>query len=176
MDMVKVVRIGKQEKWNGSGTYSVFCKIEWREKDDGKHALSITGVEGPTFSGGCYGACGQIVTHLTPDHMCEYAPGWDKNMLRLFLAIWDRYHLNDMNVCTPVQALALEVLSGEYSGDTTNHCYESRSILRKVNAYHSVYNGKPSRYGHAWYYEDVPEDVIHWLFNLPDTDIQPAWV
>lgn len=32
------------------------------------------------------------------------------------------------------------------------------------------------KYGTAWQKEDVPQEVIDWLFNLPDTEIRPAWV
>lgn len=32
------------------------------------------------------------------------------------------------------------------------------------------------KYGTAWLKEDVPDDVVQWLFNLPDTKKQPAWV
>ena len=32
------------------------------------------------------------------------------------------------------------------------------------------------RYGTAWLKEEVPQDVIDWLFALPDTKVQPAWV
>jgi len=32
------------------------------------------------------------------------------------------------------------------------------------------------KYGTAWLSEDVPEDTIDFLFSLPDTDKQPAWV
>jgi len=31
-------------------------------------------------------------------------------------------------------------------------------------------------YGTKWLKEDVPQDVIDWLFSLPDTKVQPAWV
>ena len=31
-------------------------------------------------------------------------------------------------------------------------------------------------YGTSWLLEEVPQDVIDWLFSLPDTDITPAWV
>jgi hypothetical protein len=41
--------------------------------------------------------------------------------------------------------------------------------------------GKPCpecgyKYGTTWLKEDVPQDVIDWLFALPDADHQPAWV
>lgn len=32
------------------------------------------------------------------------------------------------------------------------------------------------KYGTKWLKEEVPQDVIDWLFALPDTPIQPAWV
>lgn len=32
------------------------------------------------------------------------------------------------------------------------------------------------KYGSAWKREDVPQDIIDWLFSLPDTEVQPAWV
>lgn len=32
------------------------------------------------------------------------------------------------------------------------------------------------KYGTAWQLEEVPQDVIDWLFALPDTPRRPAWV
>jgi hypothetical protein len=32
------------------------------------------------------------------------------------------------------------------------------------------------RYGSAWKEERVPDGVLAWLYNLPDTKITPAWV
>lgn len=32
------------------------------------------------------------------------------------------------------------------------------------------------KYGTAWKIEEIPEEVIEWLFSLPDTEVQPAWV
>ena len=32
------------------------------------------------------------------------------------------------------------------------------------------------QYGTAWKKEEVPQDVLDWLFALPDTETQPAWV
>lgn len=41
--------------------------------------------------------------------------------------------------------------------------------------------GKPCpvcgyKYGHSWLTEEVPQDVIDWLFNLPESPVEPAWV
>lgn len=32
------------------------------------------------------------------------------------------------------------------------------------------------KYGTSWLKEEVPADVIDWLFALPDTTVRPAWV
>ena len=32
------------------------------------------------------------------------------------------------------------------------------------------------KYGTSWLTEEVPGDVIDWLFALPDTTVKPAWV
>lgn len=32
------------------------------------------------------------------------------------------------------------------------------------------------KYGSAWKTEEVPQDVIDWLFSLPDSELTPAWV
>ena len=32
------------------------------------------------------------------------------------------------------------------------------------------------KYGTAWLKEEVPEDVIQWLKELPETTVEPAWV
>lgn len=31
-------------------------------------------------------------------------------------------------------------------------------------------------YGKSWYFHEVPEDVLEWLYNLPDSKKDPAWV
>lgn len=31
------------------------------------------------------------------------------------------------------------------------------------------------KYGTSWKFEEVPQDVIDWLFSLPDTKVTPAW-
>lgn len=32
------------------------------------------------------------------------------------------------------------------------------------------------KYGHSWKKEEVPEKIIKWLFDLPATKTQPAWI
>ena len=32
------------------------------------------------------------------------------------------------------------------------------------------------KYGTEWKKEEVPQDIIEWLFNLPTTKVKPAWI
>ncbi len=32
------------------------------------------------------------------------------------------------------------------------------------------------KYGTKWIKEDVPEDIVDWLFSLPETEVTPAWI
>lgn len=32
------------------------------------------------------------------------------------------------------------------------------------------------KYGTSWLKEEVPQDVLDWLFSLPETNLHPAWV
>lgn len=32
------------------------------------------------------------------------------------------------------------------------------------------------KYGTSWLKEEVPQDVVDWLFSLPDTEVTPVWV
>ena len=41
--------------------------------------------------------------------------------------------------------------------------------------------GKPCpvcgyKYGTSWKKEEVPEEIIKWLFDLPETEVKPAWI
>jgi hypothetical protein len=87
MSFSKVVRLGQIEG------HSVFCKIEYKE-ENGKGHLSITGVVGPKGNGNAWGSCGQIVEDLA--QVDAFAPGWDQEKVQKFIAIWNKWHLNDM--------------------------------------------------------------------------------
>jgi len=32
------------------------------------------------------------------------------------------------------------------------------------------------KYGTSWIKEEVPEEVVEWLYNLPDSKREPAWI
>lgn len=62
----------------------------------------------------------------------------------------------------------------------SNTEYKARGWI-SVDEHELGFLGKPCpvcgyKYGSSWIKEDVPEDVLTWLFELPDTDKHPAWI
>lgn len=170
----KIVRLGTCKTPRGRG-YSVFCKIQYSE--DPKPKLSITGVEGPTHGGNAIGGWGQIDMHLKASHFNTFATGWNFAKVKKFLELWGLWHLNDMRAGTPKQSEALKEFYATRSypnNGYTQACeyLESKGLLYDVHPE----TGEPYKYGSAWLYESVPDDVLEFFMGLPDTDRQPAWV
>lgn len=160
-NFTRIVHLGSMKD-----TGDVFCKVVF-ENDN----LSITGVEGPLKNGDVLGACGQIVMSFDIDYMATYAPGWNREMVLLFMGIWDEYHSNDMNIGTPLQRLALKICNKKF---TYPEAYEH---LKDVGAYIAFPDEfKEYKYGAQWIHEDVPTDVLWWLYDLPQAREKPAWV
>lgn len=208
--------------------------------------LSISGVIGPLSNGNCRGSCGQCSEEIAAGTPAE---GWTAEMLEKFIAIWDRWHLNDMRAtCEHQRDLGWE---NEASQEITVYRYQLTSeasdqkkqaenaaleALRKgetftpskeqvmfatlpytVESYgeeldspyyepkKQLYAGdrgateiktrgfvnyddtplgilcKPCpvcgyKYGTSWHREEVPQEVIDWLFSLPVPTTDPAWV
>jgi hypothetical protein len=132
----------------GKGTYgNVYCKIEW---NDGR--LSISGVEGPMKNGNARGGCGQI--NPLESKITEFAPGWDLEKMETFVRFSNEWHLNDLQAgCEHQRRLGWD------NSHINNPC--------PVCGY---------KYGTQWLTKEVPQGVIEWLFNLPETDMEPAWV
>ena len=155
--MKKVVRLGTLKTYGGRG-YSIYCKIEYKED---KQELTIGGVEGPLTSGNCLGGCGQIDTHLNnPDVIKSIglAPGWTREKLKRFFDIWDKWHLNTFKPgCEHQRDMGWEKESYD------KHLEEPCPICGY-------------KFGTKWNRVDVPKEVIEFLFSLPDTDKEPAWV
>ena len=145
--MKKIVRIGVAVK-NDVRPYSVYCKIIIE-----KGVLSITGVEGPLPYGRCLGSCGQIIA--SEWNIVTYAHGWDSFKEKWFRAIWNRYHLNDMQAgCEHQVALGMT-----YS--------DNKGCVCPICKY---------QIGTEWNREELPSWVVEWLTALPDADMRPAWV
>lgn len=130
------------------------------EGDGPGRRLSICGVEGPKGNGDARGSCGQI--GIRSDY--EAVPGIDLPRIK---AIWDRWHLNDMRAGDPVQEAWLR--EHGHGKDYTETCanLEAAGLL--------VSNGY--KYGHAWKFEELPEEVVAFLATLPDdsASLPDAW-
>lgn len=153
----KVVNPIRRKTYNGRGM-NVYCKIKYTT--DGR--LSIFGIEGPLQNGNCLGGCGQIDMHWYDDHEnITYNAPWNAQMEHKFLAIWKRWHLNDMNSACEHQ----RELGWEYKEHHDPKTFKGENC--PVCGY-SI--------GSAWLKEEVPEDVLQWLHDLPETTKEPAWV
>jgi hypothetical protein len=143
----------KMEIYSGSKKYPVFCQIELQQQE-GKKILYIHGVVGPKNSGNCYGSCGQILDEFE-DAEKVFNKGWNQVKLDKFIELWRKWHLNDLHA---------ECIHQEARGENWD------------NAPSAVCPQCGWKLGHGWDYREVPKDVITWLFNLPETEIKPAWV
>lgn len=154
----RIVVPTRVEHHNGNRIYPVFVTIKW----DGK-CLSITGTEGPNSDGNAYGACGQI--KLNPDYPAE---GWGSEDVRALQDVWDRWHLNNMRSGSPAQEEWLR----------TRPRLRSYNEKCEVLAYQGL-DPDPDhddyKYGSAWLHEDVPDNVLDYLWGLPNTTLAHPW-
>jgi hypothetical protein len=139
-------------KADGGRSYRVFIEIEYNNGN-----LSLHGVEGPLSSGNCLGGCGQINGTLQKDNPNEwkFTPGWNNSKVQELLNIWDRWHLNDMRAACEHQRERGETWEIAPSAVCPDCGY---------------------KLGSAWLKEEVPETVTNFLFGLPDSPVDPAWV
>lgn len=102
-----------------------------------------------SISGQSRNICGQMAEYLKTLPAEEYKlnPGWTSKMLDKLIAIWERWHLNDLQA----------------------GCAHQRKL--GWNAKDHLNQPCPAcgyRYGNAWLFEPVPDSVIEWLFALPE--------
>jgi hypothetical protein len=140
---------------------TLFVTIEW---SDGR--LSITGVEGPRSNGNCSGSAGQCIGAL--DDVAP-APSWNQTMIGRLRKIWNRWHLNDMRAGTIDQESHLRTLT--FPGYPVNHYDWASAELAKAG----LNPDGGYRYGSSWLREDVPADVLDWLYRLPASDRPHPW-
>lgn len=125
-----------------------FTSITITYTDDG--CLSITGK-----SRHC---AGQIADELLEMPASE-GRGYTEEMLSELNKVWNRWHLNDMRAGTPKQ----EDFVREYLKDNQ---YDYTNITKALEENGLLYdNGY--KYGTGWLKEEVPLEVIEWLFTLP---------
>ena len=230
--MKKVVNIGSIAR------HRVFCEIKIEQEEKGL-VLSIHGVVGPKPNGDCWGSCGQMYESIA--EIDSFAKGWDKKKAERFVAIWKRWHLNDMHpecqhqkgwpfekVLTvqsyttggsdkfryleakrkimklgtrqekdfqETEAAWRATVIGTDDADNIAKCERlvQRGLLRRWKTEEKtagwVYPSQHPeglftkacpvcgyRYGTAWLFEEIPEEIIAELEALPETTVTPAWV
>jgi hypothetical protein len=181
LNFVKIVCPGKVEVSGYKRLQPIYCKIEYK---DGR--LSITGVVGLFRGGNCAGGCGQIVEELSNIEDLDVSMNWTINKIKLFICFWKEWHLNDMKAdCDHQRADKWEdvrIDHKELPKSTANR--DSRGIMA-IWVYEGEHKdgllNKPCqvcgyRYGSSWLKVEVPEDVLEWLYNLPDSVTKPVWV
>lgn len=185
----------------------VFMKIEVQRKDKGK-VLTISGVEGPLQSGNCRGGCGQIDMHMDSKYLSQvrYQEGWNRKMVNSLLAIWKRWHLNDMNA----DCIHQRELGWSEKKIDPDKPLDSYGLFPGIldlpyaqrNAWVSIWYQDPDRestdfvsgishpnglltapcpvcgykYGTEWQYEPLPNHVLQIIESFPSTKKIPAWV
>ena len=141
----RVVCLGVTDETTPSG----YVYVTIRYSDDGR--LSLTGVVGPQANGNCRGSCGQI----RQPNLIRYEEGWDAASVAHLFVIWERWHLNDMRAgCAHQRALGWN--------DYTQHPSEPCPTCGYA-------------YGSQWLKEEVPADVLAWLWDRPISRRTPAW-
>ena len=133
----------------GRGKYGdVYAKIDWNND-----RLSIVGVEGPLKSGNCRGGCGQI--SMSRPAIEHPATGWNQELIKAFWNIWDRWHLNDARAECEHQLQRGETWK-THPGAICPNCGYSL--------------------GSALLHEQVPDEVLEFFLELPETNKTPAWI
>ena len=144
--------------------HNVFCTIEF----DGTK-LSITGVVGPRSNGYAV-ECGQISILELVQHEAKFRNGWSMRKSMTLANIWDKWHLNDMRPgCEHQREMhwgdKFLIIDGK--GKFSSWVYESEhedGVLCKpcpICGY---------KYGSMWLVEEIPDHIIEWLFDLPDSE------
>ena len=186
--LTKVIRIGT------INFADIFCKIK---VIDGK--LSITGVIGPQSDGNCLGSCGQIIIEFkeydsrgrrTLDNI-QLKPCWNKELLKSFFDIWDKWHNNDLRAGCEHQRkmgwdkkpIDLNKPLESYGKHFDGQKFDSWNMLVWVTP-EEYKDGLLTKkcpecgygYGTQWLKEELPEKVIDFLTNLPETNETPEWI
>ena len=147
------------------GTSYAQIKVELRTKNDGQYVLSMQGQ-----IGGRNGSSGQCYEEIMDTY--NKAPKQKQfELLQKICAVWERWHLNDLRAGTPRQMAALRELKksqgkiGDY--DAQLKYLESRNLVED-NGY---------KYGSAWLFEPLPQDVLNFiqkLIGIPETQAAAA--
>lgn len=142
--------------------HPVFVTIRWEPP-----RLSISGVEGPNQNGNAAGACGQL--RLDPTYA---APGWEADDVAQLDATWRRWHLNDMRAGSPAQE---QWLRDHPDRPSPLEYFPWACEQLAAAGLHPDPDHDDYRYGSAWLSEDVPDEILDYLWALPNTTRAHPW-
>lgn len=152
---------------NYNNLYKGYVFVEIRDKEEGPE-LSITAGYGPSrdcvaIGAGVKDIIGYWMNERYGNRLSEE---WEEILLRLF-EVADKYHLNTLTPGSPLQEAAIDMWKRhhEYSYDAACEYLKTLGIYEDKTYIH---NGKPYKYGHAWLYTPIPEDVLEFVRHLPD--------
>lgn len=127
--------------------------VELRNDDHGHRELSIVG---EITNERRYGQCYQAIRELVEQHG---SGSRNKDQILKLLDIWERWHLNDMRAGTPRQTEIIRPwLKRNPNKDYTEQCDYLFS--------HGMLIDDGYKYGTAWLYEPLPDDVITFISGL----------
>lgn len=119
--------------------------------DDENGKLSICGI--------CRYGAGQCQDQLMANYATP-AKGFTQEMVCKLYHTWERWHLNDMRAGTLTQEAAVREWCGR--GNT----YDYDRVCNYLKSIGLLYD-EGYKYGSSWLKEEVPDDVLEWLFTLP---------
>lgn len=119
-----------------------------------------------------YGSCGQIIVS-NPRLVDQLAADWTRSKVARLAAIWDRWHLNDMQAGTPAQMDCLRAANPD--GERKPDYYGwAKATLGAAGLDPDPATGYV--YGTKWLSETIPAEIIDELRAMPPTKKTPAWV
>ncbi len=146
----------------------VFVRVTLIQKEKGL-CLSLSGVDHPMYNGDARGGCGQIYGILRDVERPNFDEGWTQDSVNELHDIWERWHLNDMNAGTAKQMEFIRAKKAE--GWKYNYDQAKEALIDA-----GIYNDDGKKYGHSWYFEALPIEIIKWFNGLQDTSNNYAWV
>lgn len=101
---------------------------------------------------------------------------WNSKSIRKFFDAWERWHSNDMQACLPAQE---QFLRENLIKGVMDHYTRACEALAATGLYpdsNYIRKGEPYKYGSAWLFEELPNDVLEYFASLPESKLTPAWV
>ena len=142
--------LGKVD-YNGSSRRNCEAVITW-ELENGRFSMCAEIWNPRKTDIYCGGQC--------VEEVAGYFPGNRK--AQRMLAIWRKWHLNDMKAGSPAQEAWLKAHPVNAVYPQSHYDVASKALseagLNPDRSY--AHNGKPYKYGSAWLKQDLPADVI----------------